>query len=99
MGLTAPIFTVAWRRRFSGLWHATSQPQPTWGWPSRHGTSRRALEPRQYENNSIQSKRNPILKLPRYFINLHGEGKSAAISKLEFLWTEWSRSYIALALI
>ena len=29
---------------------------------------------------------------------LFSEGKSAEISKLEFFWIEWSRSYIVLAL-
>ena len=29
---------------------------------------------------------------------LYSKAKRAAISKLEFFWTEWSRSYIVLAL-
>ena len=56
------------------------------------------LELRQYKNDSIQSKNIPILKLPLFFISYTNEGKIAGISKLEIFWTEWSRSYIALAL-
>ena len=56
------------------------------------------LEQRQYEKDSIQSKIIPILKLPRFFPHRIGDEKSAAISKLELRLTEWSRSYIVLAL-
>ena len=39
-----------------------------------------------------------VLKLPLFFTRLCGEGKRAAISKLTYIWTSLSRSYIALAL-
>ena len=57
------------------------------------------LEPRQYKNDSIQSKIIPRLKLPRFFTHLYGQGKRAAISKLELFLTEWSRSYFVFALM
>ena len=58
------------------------------------------LELRPYKNDSIMSKIIPILKLPRFFATytVHW-GKTAAISKLELFLTEWSRSYIVLALV
>ena len=40
-----------------------------------------------------------ILKLPPFFTWLNGEGKRAAISKLTFIWTSSSRSYIVFALV
>ena len=39
-----------------------------------------------------------VLKLPRFFTRLFGEGKKAAISKLTYIWTPSSRSYIVFAL-
>ena len=56
------------------------------------------LELKQYKNDSIQSKKLPALNLPRFFTQLHGEKKSAAISKLGTFLTELSRSCNVLAL-
>ena len=53
---------------------------------------------RQYKNDSIQSTKIPILKLPLFFPHLYGKGKSAVISKLEPFLSEWSRSYLVFAL-
>ena len=39
-----------------------------------------------------------VLKLPPFFTRRNGEGKRAAISKLMFIWTTSSCSYIAFAL-
>ena len=39
-----------------------------------------------------------VLKLPPFFTGLNGERKRAAISKLTFIWTLSSRSYIVFAL-
>ena len=41
------------------------------------------LDPRQYKIDSIQSKIIQTLKNRPFFDHLYGEGKSAAISKLE----------------
>ena len=57
------------------------------------------LELRQYKNNSVLSKKNYNVEIAAVFHYLHGKGKSAANSKLEYFWTEWSRSYIALTLL
>ena len=40
------------------------------------------LELRQYKNNSIQSKENSNFEIAALFHRLYGEGKNAAISKL-----------------
>ena len=40
-----------------------------------------------------------VLKLPRFFTRLYGEGKRAVISKLTYIWTLLSRSYIVFALV
>ena len=50
------------------------------------------------KNDSLQSKIIPTLKLPRFPLSVQ-EVKNAAISKLELFLTEWSRSYIVLALM
>ena len=50
-----------------------------------------ALELRQFKNNSS-------FEITALFHHLHDEGKSAPILKLECFWTEWSHSYIVLAL-
>ena len=39
-----------------------------------------------------------VLKLPRFFTRLYSEGKRAAISKLKYIRTPSSRSYIVFAL-
>ena len=57
------------------------------------------LELRQYKKDSIQSKKLPSLNLPRFFSHLHGEKKSAAISKLACFSQKRDRSYIVLALV
>ena len=57
------------------------------------------LELIQNKNDSIQSKKIPILKLPLFFISYTAREKSAAISNLDFFWTEWNHSYIVLALV
>ena len=59
----------------------------------------RDLEQRKNKNDSIQSKIIPILKLPLFSPYHIGGEICAAISKLELFLTEWSRSYIALALV
>ena len=40
-----------------------------------------------------------VLKLPLFFPRLYGEGKRAAISKLTYIWTPSSGSYIIFALV
>ena len=57
------------------------------------------LELRQYKNDSIQSKKLPILKLPGFFPRRVGEWKSAANSNLKAFLTELSPSYIVLTLV
>ena len=59
----------------------------------------KGLELRQYKSDSIQSKKLPALILPRFFTQLHGERKSAVISKLATFLTELSRSCNVLALV
>ena len=61
------------------------------------GSSMR-LEQRQYKNDLIQSKIIPILKLARFFSHCIGGEKERQFSKLELFSTEWSRSYVVLAL-
>ena len=39
-----------------------------------------------------------VLKLPPFFTQLYGDGKRAAISKLTYIWTQSSRSYIVFVL-
>ena len=58
-----------------------------------------ALEQRQNKNDSIQLEIIPILKLPLFSPDRIGGEKSAAISNTKLFLTEWSRSYIVLALI
>ena len=71
----------------------------TWGHLTWHDESPkvRFVELRQYKNDYSQSKRKSNFEIAALFHYLYGEGKSAAISKLDF-FIEWSRSYIALAL-
>ena len=47
-----------------------------------------SLELRQYDNKVIQTQIN--FENFALFHRLYSEGKSAAISELELLWTEWS---------
>ena len=55
------------------------------------------LELRQYKNYSIQSKIIPNLKLLGFF-TLYGKGKSAAISKLDYVYRQHTNSkFTALA--
>ena len=56
------------------------------------------LEQRQYKNNSIQSKKIPVLILPRFFPRRVGDEKERQFQNWTF-FTEWSRSYIFLALL
>ena len=42
---------------------------------------------------------NVCFEIAAFFIRLNGEGKRAAISKLTFIWTPSSRSYIVFALV
>ena len=56
------------------------------------------LEQRHYKKDSNPSKIIPILNLPSFSPSLYKWGKSVASSKLESFFTEWSRSYIVLAL-
>ena len=55
------------------------------------------LELRKYNNDSIQSKKSPILKLPLLFITYAAREKERQFQSWIF-FTEWSRSYIVLAL-
>ena len=48
------------------------------------------LELWQYKNVSHSVEKNSNFDIAA----LYGKGKNAAISRLEFIWTEWSRSYI-----
>ena len=57
------------------------------------------LERRRNKNDTIWSISKSILKLPPFFTARIGERKTAENSKLNCLWTKWSRSYIALALV
>ena len=50
-----------------------------------------------YKNDSIQSKKFLVLKLPRFFPRRIGDEKEWQFQNQNFS-TEWSRSYIALAL-
>ena len=43
------------------------------------------LDLRQYKNNSMESTSKFVLKMPRFFTRLCGEGKIAAISKLTYI--------------
>ena len=56
--------TMLLRRQPSCLFPSILNPDFTCG-----------LKPRQYQNDSIQSKIIPTLKLPRFFHHLDGEGK------------------------
>ena len=56
------------------------------------------LELRQYKNDSIQSKNIPVLKLTRFFTCCLGDEKARQFQNWNFFLTEWSHSYIALAL-
>ena len=55
------------------------------------------LEPRQYKDNSIQSKNIPIMKLPLFCITYTAKEKARQFQNWIF-FTEWSRSWIVLAL-
>ena len=57
------------------------------------------IEPRQYKNDSIQSKIIPRLKLPLFCPDRKGGEKARQFQSLELFLTEWSRSYIVLALV
>ena len=56
------------------------------------------LELRQYKNGSIQSKKKSNFVFAALFPLPYKWWKRAAIWKLDFFSTEWSRSYIVLAL-
>ena len=56
------------------------------------------LEYRQYTNDTGQSKKMQILKLPRFFTRLYGEWKRAVNSNFAFSLTTMSRSCTAFTL-
>ena len=56
------------------------------------------LEQRQYKNDSIQSKKIPILNLPRFFPHRVDDEKQRQLQSRILFSTEWSCSYIVLAL-
>ena len=56
------------------------------------------LELIQYNNDSIQSKNIPLLKLARFPLAVKGMKKSGYF-EIGFFLTEWSCSYIVLALV
>ena len=60
--------------------------------------SLKVVELREYKNNSIQSKKNPILNLPRFFPGRVGDEKDRQFQNRIFFSSEWSSSYIVLAL-
>ena len=56
------------------------------------------LEQRQNKRDSIQSKIIPILKLARFFPHHVGGEKARQIQSWNYFLTDWSHSYIVLAL-
>ena len=56
------------------------------------------LEQRQNKNDSIQSKIIPSLKLAYFFPHRTGGDKGRQIQSWNYFMTEWSSSYVFLAL-
>ena len=57
------------------------------------------LELRQYKNDSIHLKKNPILEMPLFFITYTAREKARQCQNWILVWTEWSNFYIVLAFI
>ena len=62
------------------------------------GSRRRKLRPTQYKKDSIHSKIILGLKLLYFFSHRIGVEKALKFLKSEYFLTEWSHSYIVLAL-